>query len=206
MDVPIRTGELHAAHRGRLASILHATSVFSDAEVGVALELFDEAVTGSVTRDAGPEPSPARPGRDAMVSRPAPRVPLPAPSPDYLVLGAFTPEDELVGYACYGPTPETDRTFDLYWIAVDPSAHGTGIGTLLLSEVERRLQGQDARLVVVETSSRSEYAGTRAFYAARGYRECARVRGFYAPGDDRITLSKRFHHTRPRGEESSHHE
>jgi ribosomal protein S18 acetylase RimI-like enzyme len=122
--------------------------------------------------------------------------PLPAspfPLPDYSFLGAFTPEDELVGYACFGPTPGTDRTYDLYWIAVDPAAHGAGIGTTLLSEVERRLQGQHARLLVVETSSRSEYAPTRGFYGRRGYTEAARVHAFYAPGDDRIILTKRFH-------------
>ena len=115
-----------------------------------------------------------------------------SPAPDYLFLGAFTPDDELVGYACYGPTPGTDRTYDLYWIAVDPAAHGAGIGTTLLSEVERRLEGQHARLLVVETSSRSEYAPTRVFYGRRGYTEAARVREFYAPGDDRIIFTKRF--------------
>lgn len=113
-------------------------------------------------------------------------------SPDYVFLGAFTPEDDLAGFACYGPTPGTDRTWDLYWIAVDPAIQGTGGGTTLLSEVERRLQGQDARMLVVETSSRSEYSATRGFYAARGYAEAARVRAFYAPDDDRIILTKRF--------------
>ncbi|HEX5438467.1 MAG TPA: GNAT family N-acetyltransferase [Gemmatimonadaceae bacterium] len=116
-------------------------------------------------------------------------------SSDYFFLGAFTPEDELAGYACYGPTPDTDRTFDLYWIAVDPAMHRAGIGTTLLTEVERRLTGQHARLLVVETSSRSEYAPTRAFYRQRGYTEAGRVRDFYAPGDDRIILTKRFHHS-----------
>ena len=32
---------------------------------------------------------------------------------DYRFLGAFD-ADELVGYACWGPTPGTDRTYDLY--------------------------------------------------------------------------------------------
>ena len=117
--------------------------------------------------------------------------------PDYLFLGAFTPENELVGYACYGPTPGTDRTWDLYWIAVDPSVQGTGGGTTLLSEVERRLRELDARMLVVETSSRPDYAATRAFYARRGYAEAARVGNFYAPDDDRIIYTKRLApHTR----------
>ena len=109
---------------------------------------------------------------------------------DYLWLGAFS--QELVGFACYGPSMGTDRTFDLYWIAVDRAAHGTGCGTVLLSEVERRLEALHARMLVVETSSRSDYTATRGFYLKRGYVEAARVREFYAPHDDRIILTKRL--------------
>jgi ribosomal protein S18 acetylase RimI-like enzyme len=193
---PLRVGDLHPAHRDRLAAILRATEVFSTAEVDVALELFEETFSGCGMRDAGCD---AACGGESLHPRAAlaSRIPHPASpaNPDYLFLGAFTPDDELVGYACFGPTPGTDRTYDLYWIAVDPVAHGAGIGTTLLSEVERRLQGQHARLLVVETSSRSEYAPTRGFYGRRGYTEAARVRGFYAPGDDRIILTKRFQHS-----------
>ena len=98
----------------------------------------------------------------------------------------------LQGFACYGPTMATDRTFDLYWIAVDRAAQGTGCGTVLLSEVERRLEALHARMLVVETSSRSDYTATRGFYLRRGYVEAARVREFYAPEDDRIILTKRL--------------
>ena len=112
--------------------------------------------------------------------------------PDYLFLGAFTPEAVLVGYACWGPTPATDRTWDLYWIAVDTALQGAGIGTILLDEIERRLTGHHARMLIAETSSRADYAATRRFYARQGYTEAARVRDYYAPGDDRILFVKRF--------------
>jgi ribosomal protein S18 acetylase RimI-like enzyme len=112
--------------------------------------------------------------------------------PEYLFLGAFTPEAVLVGYACWGPTPATDRTWDLYWIAVDTTLQGAGIGTILLDEVERRLAGQRARMLIAETSSRPDYGATRRFYARQGYAEAARVRDYYAPGDDRILFVKRF--------------
>jgi ribosomal protein S18 acetylase RimI-like enzyme len=112
--------------------------------------------------------------------------------PDYLFLGAFTPEAVLVGYACWGPTPATDRTWDLYWIAVDTALQGAGIGTILLDEVERRLMGHHARMLIAETSSRADYAATRRFYARQGYAEVARVADYYAPGDDRILFVKRF--------------
>jgi ribosomal protein S18 acetylase RimI-like enzyme len=178
VDVPLRLGELVPGHRDRLAEILRGTGAFSEDEVLVGIELFDAAMTS--------ESSPSH-------------------QSDYSFLGAFTPEAQLVGYACYGPTPGTDRVHDLYWIAVDAAAHGAGIGTAILTEVERRLQRRHARMLVAETSSRSDYAATRDFYGRRGYAESARVRDFYAPGDDRIIFTKRFQHS-PDGGEHSHHE
>jgi ribosomal protein S18 acetylase RimI-like enzyme len=109
---------------------------------------------------------------------------------EYECLGAFD-GDSLVGYVCFGATPSTDRTYDLYWIAVHPEAQRFGVGATLMSEVEQRLWQRRARLVVVETSSRDDYAPTRRFYHKRGYQETARLRDFYAPGDDRVVLTKR---------------
>ena len=54
------------------------------------------------------------------------------------------------------------------------------------------MRDRDARMVVVETSSRSEYDGTRRFYARHGYAEVARMREFYAPADDRVIYTKRL--------------
>ncbi|HSJ62765.1 MAG TPA: GNAT family N-acetyltransferase [Gemmatimonadaceae bacterium] len=170
-----------AERAGRLEAILHATGVFSPDEIRVARELLEDAAAhdggrGSASHQSSPPP--------------------------YSFLGSFTPDGELVGFACYGPTPGTDRTYDLYWIAVDPARGRAGFASLLIEEVERRLQGQTARLLVVETSSRSDYLPARRFYARRGYAEAARVAGFYAPDDDRIILTKRIHSPEGRGARS----
>src|SRR5690242_18391781 len=125
----VHVGPLTVAHRARIRSILDATRVFRSEEIDVALELFDETF-----------PRDTRPTTGAATAA-APRNDAPPTDSSYAFLGAFTPEDELVGYACYGPTPDTDRTFDLYWIAVDPAVQGTGGGTRLMTEVERRLEG-----------------------------------------------------------------
>ena len=164
MNTSLRVFPMAAAHRPRIAELLRATGVFRDSEVDVALELFDEAMS----------------------------PPVEGVEPDYNFVGVFTPKGELAGFACYGPTPETDRTFDLYWLAVDPALAGNGAGTLLLAEVERRLREADARLVVAETSSRDDYEGARWFYAKRGYMEAGRVCDFYAWWDDRVIYTKRL--------------
>lgn len=108
---------------------------------------------------------------------------------DYRFLGAFD-GDELVGYACYGPTPDTLGTFDLYWIAVDRKRQGAGIGTQLVEAVEQALSAAGGRLIVVETSSRADYHPTRRFYEARGYGKIATIPGYYAPGDDLVIYIK----------------
>jgi ribosomal protein S18 acetylase RimI-like enzyme len=108
----------------------------------------------------------------------------------YELMGVFDEQGMLQGYACWGPTPGTDGGYDLYWIAVDPRAHGGGYGSALMRAVEELLRGRGARLLVAETSSRDAYAQTRGFYERGGYVERARVRGFYAVDDDRVIYSK----------------
>ena len=108
---------------------------------------------------------------------------------DYQFVAAFA-DDQLVGYACWGATPGTAATSDLYWIVVDRARQGGGIGSQLLGEVERRLTADGRRLVVVETSSRADYTPTRAFYESRGYTRTATIPGYYAPGDDLVVFTK----------------
>jgi len=119
------------------------------------------------------------------------------PANTYNVLGAEL-DGGLVGWICWGPTPCTLGTYDLYWMAVDPEAQGPGIGTALLLEMERRLAGL-ARLIVIETAGRTDYAGTRGFYQARGYAPVAVVPDFYAQGDDQVVFVKRLSLERSEG-------
>jgi ribosomal protein S18 acetylase RimI-like enzyme len=106
----------------------------------------------------------------------------------YSMLGADV-DGHLAGWICWGPTPCTLGTYDLYWMAVAPESQGNGIGKALLEEMERRLAGV-ARVIVIETASRPDYAATRAFYQARGFTLAARVPDFYAPGDDQVVFVK----------------
>ncbi|HZA13255.1 MAG TPA: GNAT family N-acetyltransferase [Myxococcaceae bacterium] len=110
---------------------------------------------------------------------------------DYQSLVAVK-DGEILGYVCYGPTPMTQGTFDLYWIASEPSARGKGVGSALVSAMEADLRRRNGRLVRVETSAMEAYGPTRGFYAAMKYREEARFRDFYQPGEDLIILSKRL--------------
>jgi ribosomal protein S18 acetylase RimI-like enzyme len=119
---------------------------------------------------------------------------------DYWLACAVDAADQPVGYVCYGPTPLTLGTYDLYWIAVDPAWHGRGIGSLLIEYVERQVcqpnlmaaTAEPARLLVIETSSLPRYESARRLYQRYHYREVARIPDFYADGDDRVLYTKRF--------------
>jgi ribosomal protein S18 acetylase RimI-like enzyme len=110
---------------------------------------------------------------------------------DYKILVADR-EGKLVGYVCYGPTPMTEGTYDLYWIASDPTVRGQGVGASLISGMEGELRRQKARIIRVETSATEAYGPTRGFYASMKYTEEARIRDFYKVGDDLIILTKRI--------------
>ena len=161
---------LRADDRSRVNEILAATGAFADEEIDVALELFDVAYPAD---GEGPSVAASR-------------------NEDYEFVGARDAAGTLLGYACFGPTPSTDGTFDLYWLAVHPDAQGRGAGRRLLAWVHQELNQRGARLLVVETSSRDAYVRTREFYARAGYAEAARVRDFYAPADDRIIYTTRL--------------
>ncbi len=98
---------------------------------------------------------------------------------DYLGIVAAGPGDAPVGYACFGPTPLTDGTFDLYWIAVDFACAGQGIGSRLLRAVEEQVRQRQGRLLVLETSSTQCYAQTRQFYLKTGYTLAETIKDFY---------------------------
>ena len=184
MTPSLTIAPLSPSHRSQIQEIVSATGVFSREEVEVALELFDETT-------ARMENGKWKMGRQGSAeAHPGPISDSRFPNSDYEFIGAFD-GDELLGYACFGPTPSTAGTYDLYWIAVHPAAQRSGAGAALMADVERQLNERGARMVVVETSSRDDYAPTRSFYHKRGYTEAARLRGFYAPGDDRVVLTKR---------------
>jgi ribosomal protein S18 acetylase RimI-like enzyme len=95
-----------------------------------------------------------------------------------------------VGYACFGPIAGTAASFDLYWIGVDAAARGRGIGRRLMDAAERRIAAMGGRRVYVETSTREQYAPTRAFYERCGYKIEAILENFYGDGDGKAIFIK----------------
>lgn len=150
------------ADRALLEALLRRIENFTIDEVEVALELIDGAIT-----------DPDGTGYHAKV----------------LELSA----DEgggLAGYLCWGPTPMTARTYDIYWVAVDVRLRGRGLGRALMLDLESVVAASGGGNLRLETSSKESYGKTLQFYLDLGYEVAAQLADFYAPGDALIILYK----------------
>jgi len=101
-------------------------------------------------------------------------------------------DSSIAGYICYGPTPLTEGTWDIYWLAVSTNQQSQGIGKALLAFAEVNIKETRGRLALIDTSSKPEYEVTRRFYQAQGYEQACRIADFYAPGDDKLVFQKRL--------------
>jgi ribosomal protein S18 acetylase RimI-like enzyme len=111
-------------------------------------------------------------------------------SSGYLFLFAER-DGQVLGYSCYGPIAGTAESFDLYWIATDNQFRGQGIGKVLLKETENKIASIGGNGIFVETASKPQYEPTRLFYEKNKYILEARLKEYYAPGDDKLVYVKR---------------
>ena len=97
----------------------------------------------------------------------------------------------VVGYACYGPIALTVGSYDLYWIAVDKSTQGMGLGRKIMDRVAEIIRGEGGRNIYIETSTKPHYQATRTFYERCGCALVATLDDFYAAGDGKAIYCKR---------------
>jgi GNAT superfamily N-acetyltransferase len=153
---------IRADDRAALAALLHGEPSFRDDERPVALQLIDGALAGDV---------------------------------DYRVRVAVDDgghDDRPVGYVCYGPTPMTVASFDLYWLVVDGVHRGRGLGRQLIEQVEAEIRATAGGNVRIETSPAPVHAAARALYAKLGYPLACELAGFYRADEPLLLYYKRL--------------
>lgn len=78
---------------------------------------------------------------------------------------------------------------DVMTVAVAPRARGTGLGTLLLGELERRARSRGAASVVLEV--RADNTAALRLYQRAGFVVLSTRRRYYQPGDvDAVVMRK----------------
>lgn len=161
--MPVIIRPLVAADRGAVLGIVRRVGNFTADEVDVAMELVDEWLADGES--------------SGYLTR---------------VLADSDAVPSVRGYVCFGPTPMTEGTFDLYWIAVDPDDQGRGFGARLITATEEEVRARGGRLLLIETASQEAYAATIRFYERAGYVIESRIADYYRPGDDKLVFAKRF--------------
>ena len=99
-------------------------------------------------------------------------------------------DELLVGYTCFGHIAGTECSYDLYWIAVEPSQQRLGIGKHLMQATEKVIAERGNARIYIETSGKSQYIPTQTFYRTCGYQQEARLIDFYRRDDDKLIFVK----------------
>lgn len=95
-----------------------------------------------------------------------------------------------VGVAYCVPEQFAEGTWNVLAIAVHPDEQGRGHGAALMRHIEETLAARGERVLLVETSGTADFGQTRAFYRGLDYDEEARIRDFWAAGDDKVVFRK----------------
>lgn len=151
---------LEANDRGSIDDILRSDDLFTEDEVSVALELVDDAIEKGAGSDY------------------------------WFRLAVDDLSQEVMGYICFGPTPMTDKTYDLYWIVTGQQFRGKGVARQLIAQMETVIAQRGGGSVRVETSQKESYGAARRLYDACEYPELARFPDFYRNGDDLVVFYK----------------
>ncbi|WP_425045078.1 GNAT family N-acetyltransferase [Primorskyibacter sp. S87] len=99
-------------------------------------------------------------------------------------------DGEAVGLCYTVPEDLADRTWNMLALAVRPDMQGKRLGAALVSAAEQYLKDKGQRILIVDTSGTDGFALTRKFYAQNGHDEEARIRDFWAEGDDKVIFRK----------------
>jgi D-alanine-D-alanine ligase len=99
-------------------------------------------------------------------------------------------DERVAGFVCYGAVPRTGGAYQVFGLAIVPSAQGTGLGLRLLRAVEARVLTAGGRVLLGETSSQPGHTQARQFFLRQGFRLVGDVPDFYREGDGRLTYAK----------------
>ncbi len=118
----------------------------------------------------------------------------PTPDDDHTFLVYRDEARTVLGFACYGPMPFTDRVWEVYWVCVEPARQRNHVGRELMAHVFADLGAQSARAIYLETSDADTYRVARAFYEREGFECVAHLDDFYARGEGKTIYRKVLEH------------
>jgi ribosomal protein S18 acetylase RimI-like enzyme len=101
-------------------------------------------------------------------------------------------KNKTIGWICFGLTPCTVGTYNIYWVVVNPDNQNQGIGAALMQFATTAIKNSKGRIIVVDTSGTERYISTCRFYEKLGYSVEHRIKDFYTIGEDMVIYIKRL--------------
>lgn len=115
---------------------------------------------------------------------------LPLSTHDFVWLVEDSNQSKILGWTYFAESTNAPGMWNVWWIGIQPQAHGTGAAKFLLTEIEKEILRNDGGLVIIDTSSDPHLARAQAFYPKLGYEQRGAIPDFYAPQVAKIIFSK----------------
>jgi ribosomal protein S18 acetylase RimI-like enzyme len=78
--------------------------------------------------------------------------------------------------------------WSLWFVGVRRAARRASLVRALAAAAQAEARAAGARLLIVETASGDAFAAARSLYAVEGFEAEARIRDWYAPGEDKLVF------------------
>lgn len=109
---------------------------------------------------------------------------------DYDIWLTCKSDGRAIGFCYAVPEKLTEGTWNMLAIAIHPDCQGKGVGSAIVQHLESTLRERGQRILIADTSGTEEFEPIRKFYQSKGYLKEARIRDFWAKGNDKIVFWK----------------
>jgi ribosomal protein S18 acetylase RimI-like enzyme len=98
----------------------------------------------------------------------------------------------VVGFVYFSEDVISDKSWELWWIIVDPQYQGQKIGAKLMEFAEDEMRKRGGRVCALDTSSTELYKPAQNFYLKIGYQHLGTIPDYYAEGDGKSIFWKKL--------------
>lgn len=101
-------------------------------------------------------------------------------------------DDKTVAFACFGEVPDSEASYELYWLSTLDEYRGKGIGKEIIANLLNDIRKSGGRKLFLKTCGNDKYAPTRQFYERCGFKMEAVLKEYYDENEDCCIYSYKF--------------
>ncbi|MDR1694967.1 MAG: GNAT family N-acetyltransferase [Lactobacillaceae bacterium] len=102
-------------------------------------------------------------------------------------------DDKTVAFACFGMVPDSEASYELYWLSTLNEYRGKGIGKEVIAKLLNDIKKAGGRKLFLKTCGTDKYAPTRMFYEKCGFKLEGVLKEYYDEDEDCYIYSYKFH-------------